>query len=62
MMAKTVTAVHHFIWGHFYDSMHAAQKPRRKLKFVTFDKQSNTSTLWQTEESLKNCSKKHCVE
>jgi len=25
-MAKTFTAVHHSIWRHLYDSMHAAQK------------------------------------
>ena len=34
-MATTVTAAHHSIWRHLYDSMHAAQKPKSKLKFVT---------------------------
>jgi len=27
-MALTVTAAHHSIWRHLYDSMHAAQKPK----------------------------------
>jgi len=40
-MAITVTAAHHSIWRHLYDSMHAAQKPRIKLKFVTLDKERN---------------------
>ena len=44
-MATTVTAAHHSIWRHLYDSMHAAQKPKSKLKFVTLDKESNMSTL-----------------
>jgi len=38
-----------------YDSMHAAQKPKSKLKFVTLDKESNMSTLWRREGSLKTC-------
>ena len=37
---------HHSIWRHLYDSMHAAQKPKSKLKFVTLDKESNMSMLW----------------
>jgi len=37
-MATTVTAAHHSIWRHLYDSMHAAQKPKSKLKFVTLTK------------------------
>ena len=36
-MATTVTAAHHSIWRHLYDSMHAAQKPKSKLKFVTHE-------------------------
>jgi len=44
-MATTVTAAHHSIWRHLYDSMHAAEKPKSKLKFVTLDKESNMSTL-----------------
>jgi len=48
-MAKIVTAAHHSIWRHLYDSMHAAQKPKSKLKFVTLDKESNMSTLWRRE-------------
>ena len=38
-MATTVTAARHSIWRHLYDSMHAAQKPKSKLKFVTLDKE-----------------------
>ena len=34
-MATTVTVAHHSIWRHLYESMHAAQKPKNKLKFVT---------------------------
>ena len=51
-MATTVTAVHHYIWRNLYDSMHAAQKPKSKLKFVTLDKESNMSTLWRREEMM----------
>jgi len=45
-MATTVTAAHHSIWRHLYDSMHAAPMPKGMLKFVTLDKDSNMSTLW----------------
>jgi len=31
-MATTVTAAHHSVWRHLYDNMHAAQKPKSKLK------------------------------
>ena len=61
-MATTVTAAHHSIWRHLYDSMHAAQKPKSKLKFVTLDKESNMSTLWRREEFLRICSKEEMVE
>ena len=44
-MATTVTGAHHSIWRHLYDSMHVAQKPKSKLKFVTLDKESNMNTL-----------------
>ena len=40
-MATTVTAVHHSIWWHLYDSMHAAQNPKSRLEFVN----SNLSSL-----------------
>jgi len=33
--------------------MHAAQKPKSKLKFVTLDKESNMSMLWRREEFLR---------
>jgi len=56
-MATTVTAAHHSIWRHLYDSMHATQKAKSKLKFVTLDKESNMSTLWRREEFLRMCSK-----
>jgi len=61
-MATTVTAVHHSIWRHLYDSMHAAQKPRSKLKFVTVDKEKNMSTLWRRERFLRICSKDDLAE
>ena len=46
-MAMTITAAHHSIYRHLYDSMHAAQKPKNNLKFVTLDKENNLSTLWR---------------
>ena len=62
-MATTVTAAHHSIWRHLYDSMHAAQKPKSKLKFVTLDKESHKSTLWRREEFLRRiCSKEDLME
>jgi len=61
-MATTITAVHHSIWRHLYDNMHAAQKPKSKLKFVTPDKESNMSTLWRREEFLRICSKEELAE
>jgi len=42
--------------------MHAAQKPKSKLKFVTLDKESNMSTLWRREEFLRICSKDELAE
>jgi len=39
-MATTVTADHHSIWRYLKDIMHAGQKPKSKLKFVTLDKES----------------------
>jgi len=42
--------------------MHAAQKPKSKLKFVTLDKENNMSTLWRREEFLRICSKKELAE
>jgi len=61
-MATTVTATHHSIWRHLYDSMYAAQKPESRLKFVTLDNESNMSTLWQREEFLRICSKEELAE
>jgi len=61
-MATIVTASYHSIWRHLYDSMHTAQKPKIKLKFVMLDKKSNISTLWQREEFLRICSKKDLAE
>jgi len=61
-METTVTAAHHSIWRRLYDSMHATQKPKRKLKFVTLDKESNMSTLWRREEFLRICSKEDLAE
>ena len=42
--------------------MHAAQKPKRKLKFVTLDTESSMSTLWRREEFLRICSKEELAE
>jgi len=57
-MATTVTAAHHSIWRHLYNSMHAAQKP----KSVTLDKESNMSTLWRREKFLIICRKEELAE
>ena len=61
-MATTVTAAHNSIWRHLYASMHAAQKPKSKLKFVTVDKESNMSKLCRREEFLRICSKEELAE
>ena len=61
-MATTVTAAHHFIWRHLYASMQAAQTPASKLRFVTPDKESSMSTLWQEEEFEQMCSKESLTE
>ena len=58
----TVTAAHHSIWRHLYDSMHAAQRPKRKFEFVTLDKQSNVSVLWRRREFLRICRGRSGVE
>jgi len=42
--------------------MHAAQKPKSKLKFVMRDKESNMSTLWRREEFLRICRKEELAE
>jgi len=61
-MATTVTAAHHFIWKHMYASMQAAQTPSTKLRFVTPDKESCMSTLWQEEEFKQICSRELLTE
>jgi len=61
-MATTVTAAHNSICGHLYDSMHAAEKPTRELKFVTLDKKRNMSRLWRREKFLRICSKEDLAE
>ena len=42
--------------------MHAAHKPKSKLKFVTLEKESYMSTLWRREEFLRFCSKEELAE
>ena len=42
--------------------MHAAQKPKSKLKFVTLDKVSNMSTLWRREEFLRIYNKEELAD
>jgi len=49
-MATTITAANHFIWRHLY------------TKFVTPDKESGMSTLWQKEEFEKICSIESLME
>jgi len=61
-MATTVMAAHHSICKHLYDSMHAAQKPKSKLKFVTLDKECNMSTLWRRGEFPRICSQEELAE
>ena len=61
-MATTVTAAHHFIWRHLYASMQAAPTPTSKLRFVTPDKVSSMSTLWQEEDFKQICSRELLME
>jgi len=61
-MATTITDTHHSTWRHLYDIMHAEQKPKSKLKFVTLNKESNMSTLWRREEFLRICGKESLEE
>jgi len=61
-MATKVTVAYHSIWRHLYDSMHAAQKPKSKLKFVTLYKQNNMRSLWRREVFLRICSKEDLAE
>jgi len=56
-MATTVTAAHHCIWRHLFASIQTAQTPTSKLWFVTPDKESSMSTLWQEEEFKQICSR-----
>jgi len=61
-MVTTVTAAHHFIWRYLYASMLAAQTPTIKLRFVTPDKESSMSTLWQEEVFQQICSRELLTE
>jgi len=61
-MATTVTAAHHFIWRHLNASIQTAQTPTSKLRFVTPDKESSMSTLWQDEEFKHICSRELLME
>jgi len=61
-MATIVVAAHHFIWRHLYASMQAAQTLTSKLRFVTPDKKSSISTLWQEEEFKQICSRESLTE
>jgi len=42
--------------------MQAAQTPARKLRFVTPDKESSMSTLWQEEELEQICNRESLTE
>jgi len=48
--------------GHLYASIQAAQTPTSKLRFVTPDKESIMSTLWQQEEFKKICIRELLME
>jgi len=62
-MTMTVTTAHHSIWRHLYESTHAAQKPKSKLRVFTLDNdESNMSALWRREDFLRICSKEHLAE
>jgi len=61
-MATTVTAAHLFIWRHLYSSMQATQTPTSKRRFVTPDKESSMSTLWQEEEFEQICTRESLTE
>jgi len=61
-MATTITAAHHFIWRHLYASIQTAQTQTSKLRFVTPDKESSMSTLWQEEEFKRICSRESLMK
>ena len=61
-MATTVTAAHHFIWRYLYSSIQTAQTPTSKFRFVTPDKESSMSTLWQEEEFKQICNRESLME
>jgi len=61
-MATTITAAHHFIWRHLYASLQTAETPTSKLRFVTPEKESSMSTLWQEEEFKQICSRESRME
>jgi len=42
--------------------MHAAQKPKGKLKCVALAKECNMSILWRREEFLRICSEEELAE
>ena len=45
-----------------YASIQAAQTPTSKLRFVTPDKESSMSTLWQEEEFKQICSRESLMQ
>jgi len=57
-MATTVTAAHHSIWRHLYDSMRAAQSQKASSSLSRLTK----STLWRREEFLRICSKEDLAD
>jgi len=61
-MTTTVTAAHHFIWRHLYASIQTAQTPTSNFRFVTPDKESSMSTLWQEEEFNQICRRESLME
>ena len=47
---------------YLYASIQTAQTPTSKLRFVTPDKESSMSTLWQEEEFKQICNRESLME
>jgi len=48
--------------GDNFASIQAAQTPTSKLRFITLDKESSMSTLWQDEDFKQICSRESLTE
>jgi len=58
-LLKVIKAI---TWRHLYASIQTAQTPTSKLRFVTPDKESSMSTLWQEEGFEQICSGESLME